>query len=228
MKWFTNNKELKNINLLRMLPIVNGPLLSAFFFRCGIRCTNPELYYSAYQRASLITFINNNQNYQVISSFELYLIKCAPPEIKDFMYRILFQRIKKHQSWDSCSEDLDYRLEEKNRYFKQNLHTSDPTMDDWRISMSNTQRIENMRTNASPDYEQKILYCRTQLRNSEYLDYDSNSSLKNLDGISLSKDSLNFENFARDMKKEYLVNVTKSKSFVKAAIPKNNLKIVKE
>ena len=81
-----------------MLPIVNGPLLSAYFFGCGIRCANPDLFYGAYQRASLSTFINNNQNYQVISSFELYLIKCAPKEVKDFLHRVLFQRIKKHDS----------------------------------------------------------------------------------------------------------------------------------
>lgn len=114
LKWFTDNKEIRNINLLRMLPVVNGPLLSAYFFMCVIHCAN--------QRASLSTFINNNQNYQVISSFELYLIKCAPREVKEFLYRVSFQRIKKHESWDSCSEGLAYRLEEKNRSFKQNHH----------------------------------------------------------------------------------------------------------
>ena len=110
-------------------------------------------------------------------------------------------------------------------------------MDDWIISMSNTQRIEKMRNNASddynfsanmsepgaPDYDERIKYCRTQLRKSEYLDYDANSALKNLDGASLTKDSLKFEDFARAMKKEYLVNVTKSKNFVTAARPTNKV-----
>ena len=108
--------------------------------------------------------------------------------------------------------------------------------------MSNTQGIEKMRNNASDDYkisanmsqsgaqdyDKKMEYCRTQLHKSEYLDYYANSALKNLDGASLTKDSQKFEDFARAIKKEYLLNVTKSKIFVTAAIPINNLKIVKE
>lgn len=44
----------------------------------------------------------------------------------------------------------------------------------------------------------------------------------------LTKDSLSFEKFAREMKKEYLFNVTQSRNFVTAAMPANNMKIVKE
>ena len=195
-----------------------------YFLRCGIRCANADLFFAAYQKASLTTFINNNINYQVISSFELYLIKCSPLPVKKYLDQILFQRIKSHNSWDSCSEGLDYRLEEKNRQFKQNLYTDDPTMDDWIISMSNNQKIETMRKNATidykfsvetpqpgaPDYEKKIQYCRIQLRSLEYFDYDAASDLKNIDGVSLDKDSLKFEETAKAMKKEYLVNVVKS------------------
>ena len=75
-------------------------LLLSFF----LRCANPQLFFAAYHRSSLTLFINNNLNYQVISSFELYLIKCAPPPVKKFLYQVLFQRIKSHDSWDSCSE----------------------------------------------------------------------------------------------------------------------------
>lgn len=115
-------------------------------------------------------------------------------------------------------------------------------MDDWIISMSNTQKIEKMRNNANidynismemtepgaPDYENKIQYCRTQIRTSEYLDYDVKSQLKNLDGATLDKESLNFESMAKSMKQEYLENVVKSKNFITAAIPKNKLKIRKD
>ena len=71
----------------------------------------------------------------------------------------------------------------------------------------------------APKYDEKIEYCRSKLRESEYLDYDEKMPLINLDDVSLHKDNLRFEEMARDMKKEYLDNILTSQSFVNAALP---------
>ena len=65
--------------------LVNGPLLTAFLLRTGIRCGNGELYYSAYEYVSLLTFINNNTNYQLLYLFEHYTLAVAPDIIKKFI-----------------------------------------------------------------------------------------------------------------------------------------------
>ena len=118
--------------------LVNGPLLSVFFLRSAVRCNNPALYYAAYEKLSLLTFLNNNVNYQCISCFKLYLIKMATKEVKQFIYQTMFHQEKTHQSWDCSCERLDYRLEERNRRFKMNLYTDNPSISDWRVSMSNS------------------------------------------------------------------------------------------
>jgi hypothetical protein len=233
LNWISKNNEVSNIHLVRLLPIVNGPLLSMYFLRCGVRCGNPELYYSAYERASLTLFLNKNLNYQIISSFEQYLISVAPSEVRQFIFRTIIHREKKHNSWDCSGEGLDYRMEEHNRNFKQNLYTKDPTMDDWILSMANTARMEKMKAAAAddynmekdicepyaPDYEAKIDYCRSQIRSCEYMDYDSKVNFKNLDEEELHNDTLNFEEIALKMKEEYLQNVVDSESFINAAAP---------
>ena len=235
----TNYTEVKNVNLIRFFQLVNGPLLSVYFLRCGVRCSNGPLYYAAYERCSLWTFLNRNSNYQIISSFELYLIKVAPKEVKEFIYRMIFHRIKKHQTWDCSSEGLDYRMEEKNKLDKQTLQSDNPTIDDWKRAASNVKNMEVILENSrndyrynseandpyAPQYDDKIEYCRSKLRESEYLDYDEKRPLVNLDGIELHKDNLIFEQKGRDMKKEYLENVVKSQSFVNAALPKFNFKM---
>ena len=181
-QWFliARTSEITNINLVRLFNLVNGPLLSMYFLRCGVRCANPQLFYAAYEKASLTLFLNKNLNYQIISSFELYLLKSAPVEVKEFIFRTIFHRIKKHDSWDFSSEGLDYRMEEKNRKYKQNLYTDEPTMEDWIITVANSENIEQMKENArndynftedicepyAPDYDAKIKYCQSSI--SEY------------------------------------------------------------
>ena len=110
VQWLTKSGEVVNVNLMRMFFIGNGPLLSMLFLRSGTRCANPDLYYASLEQASLYLFLNNNFNYQILSSFELYMISVAPPPVKAFIYRTIFHRIKSHGSWDCSAEGLDYRL----------------------------------------------------------------------------------------------------------------------
>ena len=80
-------------------------------------------------------------------------------------------------------EFFDFRLEERNRKYKMNLHTDEPTMSDWNIAAANSDRIDEMRAKASldygikqeqsspyaPDYDPKIDYCRTQIQMLQFL-----------------------------------------------------------
>ena len=152
---------------------------------------------------------------------------------------MIFHCIKKHQTWDCSSEGLDYRMEEKNKLNKQTLQSDNPTIDDWKRVASNVENMEVILENSrndyrynseandpyAPQYDDKIEYCRSKLRESEYLDYDEKRPLVNLDGVELHKDNLIFEQKGREMKKEYLENIVKSQSFVNAALPKFNFKM---
>ena len=80
--------------------------------------------------ASLFTFANGHKNYQTITTFELYLVTVAPPEVREFIFTNLFYENKKHKDSDSCGEGLDYRLEEYNKKFKLYLHWFFPNFDD--------------------------------------------------------------------------------------------------
>ena len=211
--FLNNNSEVRNINLIRFFQLVNGPLLSVFFLRCGVRCANGPLYYAAYERCSLWTFLNKNSNYQIISSFELYLIEVAPKEVKDFIYRMIFHRNKKTASWDSSSEGLDYRMEERNKVIKQTLQNDNPTMDDWKRAASNVENMETILDNSRKDYKYNV-----EASDAYAPKYDE--KIEYLDDVSLHKDNLIFEEKARDMKKEYLENIVTSQSFVNAALPK--------
>ena len=53
--------------------------------RAGIRCGNGELYFSAYEYVSLLTFVNNNTNHQLLSLFEQYTMSVAPDKVKEFI-----------------------------------------------------------------------------------------------------------------------------------------------
>ena len=116
---FMESSLVQNVNLLRHFEIVDGPLMSLFLMRAGMRTGNGQLYYSGLEYASLFTFANGHKNYQLIKTFELYLIRVAPPEVQNFIFTFLFKENKTHQYSDSCSEGLDYRLEEFNKKFCQ-------------------------------------------------------------------------------------------------------------
>ena len=64
------------------------------------------------------------------------------------------------------------------------------------------------------------------MRELEYLDYDEKRPLANLDEVLLHKDTLSFEKAARDLKKKYLKNVVDSESFVNAAVPEYEFKML--
>ena len=237
--FLSNNAEVKNVNLIRFFQLVNGPLLSVYFPRCGVRCANAALYYAAYEKCSLWSFLNKNTNYQIISCFELYVIQVAPKKVNEFIYSMIFHRIKKHKSWDCSSEGLDYRMEEKNKVIKQALQSENPTMEDWCRAASNVENMETILQNSrndysymtensepyAPKYQEKIDYCRSKIRESEFLDYDEKRPLTNLDEAALHKDYLFFEQKAIEMKKEYLENIISSQSFVNAAIPTHNFQM---
>ena len=150
------------------------------------------MYYAALEKSSLLCFLNKNSNYQIITTFELYLICVAPKEVSDFIFRTIFHWIHKHSSSDCSAEGMDYRLEEINRKFKNSLFTDDPTYNDWVKAMSNASKLDSMVDRAkedynitsdavepkAPDYCSKIEVCRSQIRQAEFLEYDSKKPLK--------------------------------------------------
>ena len=64
------------------------------------------------------------------------------------------------------------------------------------------------------------------MRELGYLDYDEKRPLDNLDEVVLNKDKFSFENAARDLKKKYRKNVVDSESFVNAAVPEYEFKML--
>ena len=135
---FLESSLVQNVNLLRYFEILDGPLMSLFLMRAGMRTSNGRLYYSGLEYASLFTFPNGHKNYQLITTFELYLLKVAPPEVRDFIFTFLFYENRTHKDSDSCGEGLDYRLEEYNKKFKLYLHFLFPNFDYWITVCSNT------------------------------------------------------------------------------------------
>ena len=96
---------------------------------------------------------------------------------------------------------MDYRLEEINRKFKNSLFTDDPTYNDWVKAMSNASKLDSMVDRAkedynitsdavepkAPDYCSKIEVFCSQIRQAEFLEYDSKKTLENFDGILLHR-----------------------------------------
>ena len=146
--------------------------------------------------ASLFTFANNHKNYQTITTFELYVVKVAPPEVRQFIFSHLFHENRKHKDSDCCGEGLDYRLEEYNKKFKLYLHVLFPNYDDWVTVCSNTIELEKMnlgqkidygtlRDNSevtAPDYELRVRHCRVKVRAEQWLNPTQRSSLWTLEG----------------------------------------------
>ena len=59
----------------------------------------------------------------------------------------------------------------------------------------------------APDYEPKIKYCRSQIRNLEFLDYDEKRTFSNIKGAPLKRDVLSIMEKALEIKREFLKNV---------------------
>ena len=107
-KYFVpGNKWIKNVNLARMFSLVNGPLLSTFLLRTGVRCSNAELYYGAIQDCLSLLYHNKNSNYIKMLHFELAMVQSAPIEIKEFIHRNIFQRNQNHNG-PNTAQGIDY------------------------------------------------------------------------------------------------------------------------
>ena len=117
-KHFTpGSKWIQNVNLARMFSIVNGPLLSTFMLRTGVRCANAELNYGAIQDCMSLLYHNKNSNYIKMLHFELAMIQSAPAVVKDFVYKNLFQRNQNHNHTNTA-QGIDYKLDEYSKLFK--------------------------------------------------------------------------------------------------------------
>ena len=183
--------------------MVNGPLLTAFLLTAGMRCGNGELYYSAYEYVSLLTFINNNTNYQLLYLFEHYTLAVAPDIIKKFILENVSHQVKTHGDCDTTGEGYDYRIKEANKAFKENLHTKEPTIEDWSLVCSNTNIQKTMKERQlqdyqvgkasggtwAPDYAARIEFCRSKIREMEHLNLNNNCHLVNARRVRLSSDS---------------------------------------
>ena len=123
----------------RMFSLVNGPLLSMFMLRTGVRCANGPLYYGAIQDCFSLLYHNKNNNYIKMLHFELHMLNKAPKQVQQFIFKNLFQRNKNHNN-QNTAQGVDYKLEEYNKLFKQFEVSSSPSIDDWtRIASSATQ-----------------------------------------------------------------------------------------
>ena len=86
--------------------------------------------------------------------------------------------MKSHKDSDTTGEGYDYRMEEANKAFKENLHTKEPSIEDWNLVCSNTNLLKTMKENQlrdyeisntssgtwAPDYSARISYCRSKIR----------------------------------------------------------------
>ena len=148
------------------MDIVNGPLLSTFLLRCAVRTGNGKLYYAAMQDAMKIFYLNKNPNYIKICSFELYMIRAAPPAVKDFIFRNLFQPNLNHND-QNTAEGLDYKLEEWNKVIKQFV-PSNPTYDDWIKLCSFAPTLKKLSDNQAEDYKFEHLLEYSEPRAPDY------------------------------------------------------------
>ena len=207
--------------------------MSLFLMRAGMRTGNGRLYYSGLEYASLFTFPNGHKNYQLSTTFELYLLKVAPPEVRDFIFTFLFYENRTHKDSDSCGEGLDYRLEEYNKKFKLYLHFLFPNFDYWITVCSNTSVLDKMdqaqkldygtaRSSSevtAPDYNSRVEHCRTQVRSLQYFDPTMKSSLFNLQSKKAPVRSLDLVTECQEKRREFLNNIVHVKSFCKAPNP---------
>ena len=230
------NGWIKNVNLARMFSLVNGPLLSMFMLRTGVRCANGPLYYGAIQDCFSLLYHNKNNNYIKMLHFELHMLNKAPKQVQQFIFKNLFQRNKNHNN-QNTAQGVDYKLEEYNKLFKQFEVSSSPSIDDWtRIASSATQFKEILEKQSQdynldyglysepgvPDYKIRIKSCTKVIRETEALKSSSAQSLKNIDGKRLNKEeTFNYDNIYKDRKAKYLKSVVKNKSFTKTELDFN-------
>ena len=83
--------------------------------------------------------------------FELAMIQTAPKEVKDFVYKNLFQRNQNHNN-QNTGQGIDYKLEEYNKLFKNFEVSVTPSIDDWTQIASAAQKFKQILEKQSADY----------------------------------------------------------------------------
>ena len=71
----------------------------------------------------------------------------APDKVKEFILDNVSHQVKSsHKDSETCGEGYDYRMEEANKAFKDsNLHTKQPSIEDWNLVCSNTYILKCMK-----------------------------------------------------------------------------------
>jgi hypothetical protein len=103
----------------------------------------------------------------------------------------------------------------------------------WITVCSNTNVLEDMNRSqksdygterqgsvvSSPDYQNRVDFCRAKIRELQYFDPSIKSSLENLQGEVISVESLDLVSVCKEFRYMYLKNIIEAKSFVKAKNP---------
>ena len=231
--FFSQGSKCVNVNLARIFFLVNGPMLSTFLLRVGVRCNNGLLYYGAMSDCLSLLFHNKSSNYIRMLNFELHMINNAPDAVHEFILQNLFQRNKNHNN-QNTAQGIDYKLEEFNKLFKEFEVSTAPSIEEWTKIASLAPQFKKIIENQSndysidyglysepgaPNYDERIEACAKVLRDSEELKSDKTHSLKNLDGKMLKRlETLNYTEEFKNRKAEYLKLVTENNSFIKAEL----------
>ena len=224
---------ISNVNLARMFSVVNGPLLSTFLLRVGVRCSNGPLYYGAMSECLSLLYHNKNSNYIRMLHFELFMIQNAPEPVKQFVMMNLFQRNPNHNN-QNTAQGVDYKLEEYNKLFKHFEVSTAPSIEDWIKIASAAPQFKQIMEHQSkdyniefgiysepgaPDYQERIKSCIEMIRESGEMKSNSVKDLGNLDGKKLKKkETFEYEKEFKKRKDDYLKLVTMENSFIKAEL----------
>ena len=227
---------ISNVNLARMFSVVNGPLLSTFLLRVGVRCSNGPLYYGAMSECLSLLYHNKNSNYIRMLHFELFMIQNAPEPVKQFVMMNLFQRNPNHNN-QNTAQGVDYKLEEYNKLFKHFEVSTAPSIEDWIKIASAAPQFKQIMEHQSkdyniefgiysepgaPDYQERIKSCIEMIRESGEMKSNSVKDLGNLDGKKLKKkETFEYEKEFKKRKDDYLKLVTMENSFIKAELAFN-------
>ena len=123
-------------------------------------------------------------------------------------------------------------MEEANKAFKDNLHTKQPSIEDWNLVCSNTNLLKCMKelqskdyqigTGSSgaraPDYATRIDFCRSKIREREHLKFDRKCNLSNIQGERLHPITVTLIDKCLD----FIDNVICNDNFVTAPNPKSD------
>ena len=197
-KYFTPGSKcnMKNVNLVRIFSLVDGPLLSTFLLRVGVRCNNGPLYHGAMSDCLSVLYHNKNSNYIRMLQFELYLINKAPESVRKFIHQNVFQRNQNHNDQDTA-QGIDYKLEEYNKLFKNFEISTSPSIEEWTRVASIAPKLKTLMENqardynfeyglysepGAPDYSKRIESCLKMFQDEELLSSDKVQPLQNLDG----------------------------------------------